>query len=156
MLINIAKPTLSEKMLNSTHLTDKVEFTAQRHDVLGSIKILIMKSFIRWNIQIETSMWKSSACLLCWQVPIDTIMSLLESIRVIPFEIALTQYLIFQKILLGWYFEKIHVQNNHLIEFSDWLLIRAILWKAFLSRPVQKTQYWAIHCQAHMKSKLWS
>ena len=58
MLINIAKPTLSEKMLNSTHLTDKVEFTAQRHDVLGSIKILIMKSFIRWNIQIETSMWK--------------------------------------------------------------------------------------------------
>ena len=43
---------------NNMHVTNKVEFTVQIHGVLATIKILIMKSFIRWKIHIGTSLQK--------------------------------------------------------------------------------------------------
>ncbi len=47
--------------MNNRHLTDKVikmEFIAKINGVLATIKILIMKSFSMWKIDIETSLRK--------------------------------------------------------------------------------------------------
>ncbi len=43
---------------NNVHLTDKVEFSAQIYGILATSKFLLMKSFVRLKMHIETFMWK--------------------------------------------------------------------------------------------------